>query len=329
MNMSIGQVNRAFSCAFLGLALCAAPGFAQRPANRDNPKNQTQKKARRLPARQVRFAPNRYILFLGDEPVAAHFASHEQLQTAAAVSYRRQIESRQLSVMQDLASRKIQVTGSASVVTNAIFVVAQPERVAELRSLSGVIGVMPERLVYPSLNQATKLANAPAAWAQTAIGGQSNAGNGVMIGIIDTGIDQTNPAFSDTGFGPPSTGTWPKCNAASDCCPQSNGTACFTNNKVIVARSYVPMIAAGNCALSSVTGPCASTGTAPAAVSMPDDYSARDRDGHGSAVAAAAAGVQNSATVGFSGMAPKAYLGSYKIYGSDGGQLRPARECHY
>ena len=81
----------------------------------------------------------------------------------------------------------------------------------------------------------------------------------------------------------------------------------YTNKKVIVARSYVPMIAAG------------SNPANPAADSSPDDYSARDRDGHGSAVAAAAAGVQNNAgSVPFSGMAPKAYLGSYKIYGSPG-----------
>src|ERR1019366_3128589 len=57
----------------------------------------------------------------------------------------------------------------------------------------------------------------------------------------------------------------------------------------------------------------------PAPDSQPDDFSARDREGHGSAVAAVAAAVQNSAgTVPFSGMAPKAYLGSYKISGSPG-----------
>ena len=291
MNMSTGIVNRAFTCAFLGLILCASPAFAQRAPNRNTP--------RPLARRNAQYVPNRYILFLQDEPVSARFVAHEQLQTAA-VAYRQQIEAKQQSLMRDLAGSNIQVAGSVSTVMNAVFVVATPDRLAELRSISGVIGVMPERRIMPSLNKATSLANAPAAWAQTAIGGQSNAGNGIKIGILDTGIDQTNPAFNDSGFSLPTVGTWPKCNVQSDC---TN----FTNKKVIVARSYVPMIGAGSSASN------------PAADSQPDDFSARDRDGHGSAVAASAAAVQNSAgAVPFSGMAPKAYLGSYKIYGSDG-----------
>ena len=335
MNMSIGMVNRAFTGVFVGLILCASPGFAQRPANR-NTQHTQRPQDRKTPhpkGRGLRFVPNRYILFLGDEPVAAHFATHEQLQTAAAISYRQQIESRQQSVMQDLAGRKIQVAGSVSMVMNAIFVVATPDRLAELRSLPGVIGVMPERGVKPDLNKATALASAPAAWAQPAIGGQSNAGNGIKIGIIDSGIDagsvHTNPAFNDAGFLPLS--GFPKCNAAVPGTPIDPGTGLpqsdcglYTNNKVIVARSYVSMIATGNCSTAGITGPCSSAGVAAPAISMPDDYSARDRDGHGSAVAAVAAAVQNSAgTVPFSGMAPKAYLGSYKIYGSSGVSYNP------
>ena len=280
MNVSIGFVNRALPCALLVLVLGASSGFAQPAQERD-----------------AVLAPNRYILFLDDDPVSARFAKREEWRTAAAIAYRQQVESRQRSVMQDLAGRNITVAGAVSTVMNAIFVVAPPERLPELRSVPGVIGVMPERRVAPSLNHATALANAPAAWAQTAIGGQANAGNGIKIGIIDSGIDQTHPAFNDTGFTLPA-GAWPKCNAASDC---SN----YTNKKVIVARSYVPMMAAG------------SNPANPAADSNPDDFSARDHAGHGTALAAAAAGVQTGGgTVAFSGMAPKAFLGSYKVFGS-------------
>jgi uncharacterized protein (TIGR03437 family) len=319
MIMSKWKVNRALSIAVLGLIVGATPGFAQVPARRhgQRPANALDHEKQAPKGRGLSYAPDRYILFLGDEPVATRFATRAQLETAAAISYRQQIESRQQAVKQDLAGRNIQVVGSASTVANAIFVVAPASRLAELRSISGVIGVMPERRVKPNLNKATGLVNASAAWAQSVIGGQSNAGNGIKIGILDTGIDagsvHTNPAFVDTGFAAPA--GFPKCNSAvtpaviagvltlqSDC-------GLYTNNKVIVARSYVSMIAAG------ANG---------AANSMPDDYSARDRDGHGSAVAAIAAGVQNSGgTVAFSGMAPKAFLGSYKIYGSDGVSFGP------
>jgi uncharacterized protein (TIGR03437 family) len=318
--MSTGKVNRAFSSTVLGLILCATPALAQRPARRheQTPQKPRSAKAPRARSRGVAYAPGRYMLFLSGQPVASRFATRAELQTQAAVSYRQQVETQQDAVKRELAGRNFEIVGSSSIVMNAIFVVASPDRVAELQNISGVLGVMPERRVHPMLNKATALANAPAAWAQAAIGGQSNAGAGIRIGILDTGIDagssHTSPAFSDSGFTSPS--GFPKCNAAVNGTPSDCGL--FTNNKVIVARSYVSMIAAGNCAGASQTGACTSAGTASPATSMPDDFSARDRDGHGSAVAAIAAAVQNSGgTVAFSGMAPKAYLGNYKIFGSD------------
>ena len=60
-------------------------------ANRHAPHPQDGK-AQRPQGRQLRYAPNRYILFLGDEPVAAHFATRSLLQTSAAAAYRQQIE---------------------------------------------------------------------------------------------------------------------------------------------------------------------------------------------------------------------------------------------
>ena len=77
----------------------------------------------------------------------------------------------------------------------------------------------------------------------SAIGGQNNAGAGIKIGIIDTGIDagsvHSNPAFLDTGFTAPS--GFPKCNAAV--APYAADCNLYTNNKVIVARSYVNLLA--------------------------------------------------------------------------------------
>src|SRR5439155_3208267 len=73
------------------------------------------------------------------------------------------------------------------------------------------------------------------------------------------------------------------------------GDPAYTNHKVIVARSYVSLLPS------------------------PDDASARDHSGHGTAAAMIAAGVRNSGPAGtIVGVAPKAYLGSYKIFGSPG-----------
>ena len=290
--------------AFLGWFADPLPVFSQ-PAARD-----VVRRGRRAVA--PRFVPNRYMVFLEEPPVASRYGRREQMETSAASAYRALVQASQRNLARELAARNILVTGSADTLLNAIFVVAAPDRVAELRGLPGVLGVAPERVVRKNLNKATALANAPAAWASAAIGGPSNAGSGIKIAILDTGIDQNHPAFQDASLiVPPG---FPKCNAPSDC---QN----FTNNKVIVARSYVPQIAAQSaCAQPTLAGCNLGAAAAPnPATSSPDDYSARDRDGHGTFVAAAAAANQNSAgSMAFSGVAPKAYLGSYKIWGSPG-----------
>ena len=250
---------------------------------------------RKTALKRTSFAPNQYIVLLSDVPVASRFVGRDQLATAAATSYRQQIETQQRNLVRDLTVRNFHVTGSVSMLLNAVFVTASASRVEELNNMPGVAGVRPVRRGHRDVNKAIQLANAPVAW--NAIGGQSNAGAGMKIAILDSGIDQTHPAFQDSSLRVPA--GFPKCNAVSDC---QN----FTNSKVIVARSYVPQIAKG------------SDPANPAADSAPDDLSARDRLGHGTAVASIAAGNSNAGSVPMIGMAPKAWLGNYKIYGSPG-----------
>ncbi|HKE24777.1 MAG TPA: S8 family serine peptidase [Bryobacteraceae bacterium] len=229
--------------------------------------------------------------------MAERFASRESSQTAQADTYRRQIDTAQAAVKSQLAARNFQVVGSVSEILNAIFVTADASRVAELQSIPGVAAVRPAKRLKMLLNRATALSNAPAAW--TAVGGQSKAGAGIKIGILDTGIDQTHPALQDSSLSTPS--GFPK------------GDSNYTTNKVIVARSYVNLLAAGS-------------SSNPAADSMPDDLTARDRSGHGTFNAVIAAGntvttpalASAGGNVTISGMAPKAWLGSYKVQGTDG-----------
>jgi minor extracellular serine protease Vpr len=237
---------------------------------------------------------NRYALILEDPPVTQQFATLEAAQSVDGRSYRQQVEAKQQSLREVLASRHITVTGSVTMLTNAIFVAVPKERVDELKSLPGVKGVIPLRRHHLDLNRATGLLNGPAAW--SALGGITKAGAGIKIAIIDTGIDQTHPAFQDSSLATPA--GYPICNVSS--------CASYTNNKVIVARSYVQQLAAG------------SDPNNPAADSRPDDYSPRDRSGHGTATASCAAATSNTGPAGltFTGMAPKAYLGNYKIFGS-------------
>jgi len=255
-------------------------------------------------------SPRHYILILEDPPVAARFSSREAMATSQAGQYRQQIAAKQNTLRQQLAGKHFTVIGSVSTVLNAMFVAATPDRLAELKALPGVTGVVAARHFHRNLNQATPLVNAPAAW--TAMGGTGNSGTRIKIGILDTGIDQDNPAFQDPSLPAPAVFS-PACDTTRlSTCNQS----AFTNNKVIVARSYVGLLAAGG----------AIDPSRPQLDSRPDDISPRDHIGHGTAVASCAAGVtgtvtpalpaSGSVTVAIGGVAPKAYLGNYRIYGS-------------
>jgi minor extracellular serine protease Vpr len=241
-----------------------------------------------LPAAQPE--AGKYAVILQDPPVAETLsrtglmASRSALQAAGL---RQAILARQSTLRDSMEAQKIRVTSSMQHLLNAMFVVATPEQVARLKAMPGVANVVPVRRYKPLLNKAINLVNVPAAW--NLLGGVGNAGLGTKIAILDTGIDNSHPAFQDSSLPVPA--NFPICTAAN--CQ-------FTNNKIIVARSYVSLL----------------VGSDPTQ-SRPDDTSARDNIGHGTAVASVAAGETSTGPLAtITGVAPKAYLGNYKVFGS-------------
>src|ERR1035441_7899481 len=236
-------------------------------------------------------APNRlvdYALVLDDPPVARKVASRAALHSAAAQAHLQRIRIAQSSVLAELARRHVKVISTAQTLLNAVFVTATREEAAHLVGMPGVVRVVHLHRYRPALDKAVGLVNIP-------VGGVAGAGAGVRIGIIDSGIDQNHPGFQDSSLTPPSG------------FPQ--GDANFTNHKVIVARSYVALDAA--------------------VYDTPDDNSPRDHMGHGTAIAMIAAGVENTGPLAtIQGVAPKAFLGNYKIFGSPGVNEHPSYSCN-
>jgi len=235
--------------------------------------------------------PDRYIVELTGESAAQSIARAfppNQRRAALAGAPGRQARARvrleQAAVRVRLERRGARIAGSVDTVLNALFVHMPVARVAGLRTVRGVRRVLPERTYQLTLDHALPLHKVPQAWS---LGGAYPQGEGMKIGMIDTGIQITHPGFNDTGFqAPPG---FPLVNAASD--------AAFTNQKVIVARSYV--------SLCDPTDP---------------DLSAQDNIGHGTGTAMTAAGVENTGPLAtITGVAPLAYLGNYKVFGSLGG----------
>jgi len=147
---------------------------------------------------------------------------------------------------------------------------------SRIRSLPEVLSIVPNRRYHYSLTSSNDLMNAPLAWQLT--GGQEVAGQGIKIGIIDTGIDHTHVMFDDERFELPE--GYPL------------GDPEFTNKKIIVARVFTK------------------NGDAF------EDSTPRDRNGHGTHVASCAAGNSNTLSpLGLiSGLAPQAQLGNYKVF---------------
>src|SRR5579871_3028978 len=97
-------------------------------------------------------AMNRYAVILEDPPVSERFTTREATESVSGTNYRREIEAKQQSLRSELAARNFTVTGSVTLLTNAIFVLATPQRVDELKSLPGVKGVVPLRRYRLKLN---------------------------------------------------------------------------------------------------------------------------------------------------------------------------------
>jgi subtilisin family serine protease len=160
-------------------------------------------------------------------------------------------------------------------VMNGVAVVLAPSRVPRLAALPGVLHVFGSVTYRPLAgpDAATIRARAFATAPLPA------TGEGVKIGIVDDGVDQTHPFFDPAAFTMPP--GFPK------------GQTEFTTAKVIVARAFPPPDATWKFA------------------SRPFDP--KD-SGHATHVAGIAAGNANTQAEGarISGIAPRAYIGNYK-----------------
>ena len=203
--------------------------------------------------------------------------------------YQQRVDTNQMDLLERLASTAggpfvpqsaLEVLDRRSFLLNMILVRSDPEGAERLRQSQEVKGVYPNTERYPLLDSAPQVVGAPVLW--DALGGIDNAGQGIKIGIIDSGISHHHPMFSGDGF------------AAPAGFPQ--GDLGFTNNKVIVARNYVKP----------------ELGLREQVNKKPEDEL-----GHGSRVASVAAGKSVITPQGpIQGVAPIAFLGNYRVFGN-------------
>ena len=199
---------------------------------------------------------------------------------------RQRVRERQIRVESVLGARGFKLLGRTEHVLNALMVEAPGDGI-DVRSLLGqysdVAKVHKVRIFKKTLDRAAQVHAVVAAWERL---GLDKAGAGMKIGILDSGIEATHAGFQDESL--PRLAGYPKVNNERD--------LVYTNRKIIVARSYSNLWAKRD-----------------------TDITALDRSGHGTAVAMSAAGTSHESPFGkLAGMAPAAYIGVYKIFGTPG-----------
>jgi subtilisin family serine protease len=227
------------------------------------------------------------IVELESEPVVAHqlkapraaqLGGQVELESSGARTYESHLAAEQarFETAARLAAPDLRVVVRLRKLANAVSIELPGNQLGQVAALPGVRRVELTQECHASLTTSLPLIGVPTAWEK--VGGGAVAGQGIKIAILDSGIDISNPFFSDDGFVAP-TG-FPR------------GDPAFTNNKVIVAKVFLP----------------------------DETATPADEHGHGTHVGGIAAGnIHTDSPIGpLTGIAPKAFLGNYRVLNRDG-----------
>ncbi len=233
--------------------------------------------------------------------------------TQASQLYRTYV-ARQLTAFKAQALQAVpsaQVIYDYDVVLGGVSMIVPKDQVDVIRNLDGVKQVYEDQMRFPLTDSSNDFIGSSTIWDE--LGGQGSAGEGVVVGVVDTGVWPEHPSFSDPDpngkayAAPPASWHGTRCDFVDDEIGAGN-PAFQCNNKLIGAAEFLDTYKA-------LTG-----------LTAKEFDSARDDGGHGTHTASTAAGNANvSATLlginrgVVSGVAPRAHVAVYKALGMHGG----------
>ena len=190
------------------------------------------------------------------------------------------------------------------VVVGGVSMLVPEDALDALAALPGVRAVARDALLRIDTDRSPKFIGAPKVWKK--LGGQGSAGEGVIVGVLDTGIWPEHASFADPDpLGNPYPLPPAKWNGGAGpfCEPPEDGSLPLTcTNKLIGAREFLDSYTASFSLLPN------------------EFHSARDSDGHGTHTSSTAVGNAGvAATVlgaprgTISGIAPRAHVAMYRV----------------
>jgi uncharacterized repeat protein (TIGR01451 family) len=199
----------------------------------------------------------------------------------------------------DKVGRKLDILYTYRLALNGLAVELTPEEAAMLRKMDGVVAVEPSVTRRLHTDASIQWIGAPSVWDGTATpaGISGTMGEGMIVGIIDTGINTDHPSFADVGGdGYDHTNPDPAKYPTGWCDPTDPDydATLSCNDKLLGVYSY------------------ATSGNDP-----------EDDNGHGSHTASTAAGnfvtaTLDSLVIEMSGVAPHANIIAYDVCTDDG-----------
>jgi subtilisin family serine protease len=266
-----------------------------------------------------------YIVLLEEEPAAVYDGGESGLaptkpddgkkldtQSVDVQKYASFLEERQ----QDVASAVgVETLATYQITLNGFSAAMSPEQAAKVAGTNGVKGVYPDEIRHPDAVPSTQflgLEGDGGVWSE--FGGISDAGKGIVVGVIDTGIAPENPSFAGQPLGTTAGTGEPYLDGNSVVFDKADGDQ-FVSERVTgedwSSDAYSTKL---------IGAQYFSAGAAAAGFDFGPDYlSPRDGDGHGSHTASTAAGnngvTANVSGIDFgkiSGVAPAAKVAAYK-----------------
>ena len=272
----------------------------------------------------IDLSAGRYIVLLDEAPVATYDGGEpglaptqpedgEKLDTTSrdVQRYSNFLEDRQQDVAADAG---VEPDGSLTVTLNAFTANLTATQAAKLAGTRGVKSVVPDEILHPDAVTSTQflgLEGDTGVW--NAVGGVDQAGAGVVVGVVDTGIAPENPSFAGDALGT-TAGAEPYLDGNTVVFDKADGNQ-FRSDRVTGEEWTVDAYST-----KLVGAKYFSAGAAAAGFDFGPDYlSPRDADGHGSHTSSTAAGNNGIAAsvegVDFgavSGVAPAAKVAMYK-----------------